>query len=82
MLSKKLKSQLALNVSYLDTLQDICGEWHDMMLAIDLIKRNDQRKDSEMHLVKELEGLLHAVKTLGEYFDRNISVKKIMVVGS
>ena len=82
LLSEKLRQELALNVSYLDALQDTAGKWHDAIVFIELLETaaaSNSKKPER--LIQEKEGLLQAVKSLGAHFEKNLSLKKAMYTG-
>ena len=81
LLPDKLKGELAINIPYLDTLQDIIGKWHDVLVIIDLLNNAGTGAQKTALLVREKEGLLQAVKSLAHHFEKNISIKKTLYTG-
>ena len=81
LLPEELKQELALNVSYLDTLQDMIGKWHDAIVIIDMLNNAQTNKERTGRLVQEKEGLLQAVKSLATHFEQNLSIKKTLYGG-
>ena len=81
LLPEELNQKLALNVSYLDTLQDIIGKWHDEIILVDLLNKAQTNKKKTELLVQQKEGLLQAVKSLATRFKQNLSIKKTLYAG-
>jgi len=81
LLPDKLKGELAINIPYLDTLQDIIGKWHDALVIIDLLNNAGTGAQKTALLVRQKEGLLQAVKLLANHFEKNISIKKTLYTG-
>ncbi|HYK47861.1 MAG TPA: CHAD domain-containing protein [Parafilimonas sp.] len=81
LLPDKLKAELAINIPYLDTLQDIIGKWHDALVIIDLLNKAGTGEQKTALLLREKEGLLQAVKLLANHFEKNISIKKTLYTG-
>jgi CHAD domain-containing protein len=77
-LQRSVREKLKLNKSYLDTLQNAIGEWHDTALLIELFENmNFAGKETMEQLTKKKESLLQTVEVTAKEFDKNVITEKM-----
>jgi CHAD domain-containing protein len=73
MLPRSIKKKLLVRVEYIDSLQDIIGKWHDLVLAEAILKNRINR--AQMIIIrKEKEHVLGETKKLSEDFLKKITI--------
>ncbi|SFO02442.1 CHAD domain-containing protein [Chitinophaga sp. YR627] len=70
---KHLRNKLALNADYLDQLQDVIGEWHDMDVAIRLLDAHNGRNQAGLDkLRKQREQEEKEILKKGKHFEEKV----------
>jgi CHAD domain-containing protein len=75
LLPKKLQKKININIKYLDQLQELIGQWHDLNLTLHLLLSKKLDKGPVYTMMKANEtALLEQVKKEAEYFASKVIV--------
>jgi CHAD domain-containing protein len=76
MLPQKLQVKININIKYLDPLQELIGQWHDLNLTLHLLQNKNLDKDPSFTAMKAQEvALLEQIKKEVEYFAGKVVVQ-------
>jgi CHAD domain-containing protein len=76
LLPQKLQARINIKIKYLDQLQELIGQWHDLTLTLHLLQSTKLDKDPAFTAMKAKEAaLLEQIKKEVEYFPGKVFVQ-------